>query len=108
MVRRRCMEARNRETDMTDHIDRAIALSYNGIDAPTVSAYGEDDFARAIVHLAEAHGVCIHEDPVLVLALAQLDLDDEVPEALYRAVAEVLVFAYWLSGKPVPPDGSPP
>lgn len=47
--------------------------------------------------LAEEHGVIVHHDPDLVGLLAQLDVQAEVPEHLYRAVAEVLAFVYRLN-----------
>lgn len=38
-------------------------------------------------------------DPELAEALAALDLGDQVPEPLYRAVAEALAWAYGLDAK---------
>ena len=38
------------------------------------------------------HGVPIEEDPALAQALSTIEIDEEIPEALYRAVAEVLSF----------------
>jgi flagellar biosynthesis protein len=49
------------------------------------------------VELARASGVAIHEDAGLAQALAALDLGTEIPEELYRAVAEVLAFVYRLN-----------
>ena len=44
--------------------------------------------------------VChIHEDPDLVAVLAALDVNREIPESLYHAVAEVLAFVYHLNQK---------
>ena len=55
----------------------------------------------------------LQEEPELVAVLASIPLGDEIPEALYRAVAEVIAFAYLLSGKwppgiPRPPADRPP
>ncbi|MGD9171725.1 MAG: flagellar protein FhlB, partial [Candidatus Thiodiazotropha sp.] len=44
----------------------------------------------------------LHEDAELAALLSQIPLGDEIPEALYRAVAEVIAFAYLLSGKRPP------
>jgi len=49
--------------------------------------------------LAKEHGIPIHEDPDLAVLLSQLELYDDIPESLYQVVAEVLAFAYIVSGK---------
>ena len=46
----------------------------------------------------------VHRDPALASALAQLSLGQEVPEAMWTAVAEVLAWAYGLSGKGPTPN----
>ena len=86
--------------------DLAIALSYDGENAPRITAKGRGDVASQILELAAAHDVPLHEDPELSLLLAQIPLGDEIPESLYRAVAEVIAFAYLLSGKR-PQDWAP-
>jgi flagellar biosynthesis protein len=75
---------------------KAVALRYEqGRDrAPTLVAKGRGKMAERIVALAEAYDVPLVEDRSLVETLENLDLDTEIPEALYRAVAEVLVFVY--------------
>jgi flagellar biosynthesis protein len=70
----------------------AIALEYDFKGAPRVIAKGKGAVAQTILDLARTHGVTIEENPVLAEALSQVDLDDQIPEALYRAVAEVLTF----------------
>jgi flagellar biosynthesis protein len=70
----------------------AVALEYDFKGAPRVTAKGRGEVARNILALAAEHGVTIEENPVLADALSQVDLDQEIPEALYRAVAEVLTF----------------
>ena len=45
------------------------------------------------------HDVFIHEDPILIDVLAQLELGDEIPEQLYLAVAKIIAFAYMLQEK---------
>lgn len=79
----------------------AIALTYDPDSggAPRVSAKGQDAVAEEILALARANGVHLHEDKQLAAALAQIPLGDDVPQALYVAVAEVLAFAYYLSGR---------
>jgi len=47
---------------------------------------------------AKAHGVPLQHNPALAEALSTIELDDHIPEALYRAVAEVLGFILRTSG----------
>ena len=78
---------------------RAIALSYDGSDVPQVVATGQDELARRIIETARESGVPDVEDPVLARALAQVDLGDRIPEALFRAVAEVLSYALYVNDR---------
>lgn len=89
-----------------DLSDLAVALSYDGSNAPRITAKGRDDLAQKIIESAEAAGVPRMPDPELAGVLAQVPLGDEIPEALYRAVAEVIAFAYIVSGK-LPPGFRP-
>jgi flagellar biosynthesis protein len=86
--------------------DLAIALHYDGHSTPRITAKGSGDLAERILALASEHEVPLHEDPELAALLSQIPLGDEIPEALYRAVAEVIAFAYLLSGK-LPPGFKP-
>lgn len=79
--------------------DVAVALHYDGENAPRVKAKGQGDLARQIIQLAEEHGVPLHDDPDLAAILTQIPLGDEIPENLYVAVAEVIAFAYIVCGK---------
>ncbi len=83
-------------------IKQAIALHYNesrSNPVPQVSATGQNDIAQQILELARQHNIPIHEDADLAVLLSQLDLYEDIPETLYQAVAEVLAFAYIVSGK---------
>ena len=75
---------------------KAVALKYDhGVDgAPTVTAKGQGKIAEKIIDLAKAHRVPLVEDKNLVNLLEALDIDTDIPDTLYRAVAEVLVFVY--------------
>jgi len=84
----------------------AVALKYDGSNAPTVTAKGRGDLARQIFELAKEHDIPLDEDPELVRLLSSIPLGDEIPEALYIAVAEVIAFAYMLSDKV--PEGFEP
>ncbi len=79
----------------------AVALKYD-IEAggvPTVVAKGKGDIAERIIELAEENDVHIHENPELLEILIRLEIGDEIPEALYRAIAEVIAFTYDLKSK---------
>ena len=82
---------------------QAIALNYSDDERnnpiPKVTATGQNDIAEQIISLAKEHGIPIHEDPDLAILLSQLELYEDIPEALYLVVAEVLAFAYIVAGK---------
>jgi flagellar biosynthesis protein len=72
----------------------AVALMYDEKDerAPRVVASGSGWLGQKIIDTAREHGVPIEQNPALAQALSTLELDEEIPEALYRAVAEILGF----------------
>ena len=77
---------------------QAIALEYGRRETPVISARGSGDLAERIIEEARKRGVYIAEDPQLVGLLGQLQVDQEIPEQLYTAVAVILAWAYWLRG----------
>jgi flagellar biosynthesis protein len=77
----------------------AVALHYEKPGAPRVVAKGRGEVGRRIIEAARANGVPLEANPALAEALAQVELEHAIPEALYRAVAEVLVFILRASGK---------
>lgn len=84
----------------------AVALKYDGENAPKVTAKGSQDIAEQIIQLAKKHNVPLSENKELVTLLSTLELGDEIPEVLYLAVAEIIAFAYMLKGKV--PEGFEP
>ncbi|WP_060508275.1 EscU/YscU/HrcU family type III secretion system export apparatus switch protein [Pseudomonas sp. NBRC 111124] len=78
---------------------QAIALNYDGQQAPTLTAKGDDELAEAILALAREHEVPIYENAELVRLLARLELGEQIPEALYLTIAEIIAFAWQLRGK---------
>lgn len=78
---------------------QAIALYYDQLTAPKVTAKGAGDLADKIIALALENDVPIREEPELVQLLAKVELGDEIPELLYVAVAEIIAFVYMLKGK---------
>lgn len=77
----------------------AIALEYDGEQAPVVTAKGHQDIADEILRIAEEENIPVYADKELSALLAQLDLGDHIPQSLYVVISEVLSFAYRLSGK---------
>jgi flagellar biosynthesis protein len=80
-------------------LQKAVALFYDGNNAPHVSAKGTGAVAEQIIAIAEEHGVPLCDNPSLVDLLVTLELGDEIPENLYIAVAYIIAFAYQLEGK---------
>lgn len=78
---------------------QAIALTYDGQQAPTLSAKGDDELAEAILAIAREHEVPIYENAELVRLLARMELGDQIPEALYLTIAEIIAFAWQLKGQ---------
>ncbi|MCB1414659.1 MAG: EscU/YscU/HrcU family type III secretion system export apparatus switch protein [Xanthobacteraceae bacterium] len=76
----------------------AVALHYDHAGAPTVVAKGRGALGAKIIEVARAHEIPIEENEVLAGALSNVELGDEIPAELYKAVAEVLVFVLRLSG----------
>ena len=89
----------NRQQD----VDIAVALHWDGMGAPRVTATGRGELAARIAALALEHDVPISDDPELVEVLAQVELGATIPEALFVAVAEVIAFAYSVSDQLPPP-----
>lgn len=72
----------------------AVALQYDeaSMNAPRLVAKGQSELARKIVAIAKKHQIPIVRNIPLARSLFTLELDDEVPEDLYEAVAEILNF----------------
>ena len=77
----------------------AVALHYDREGAPRVVAKGRGSIGDKIIEVAKAQGIPIEENEVLAGALSNVELGDEIPAELYKAVAEVLLFVLRLSGR---------
>ena len=77
----------------------AVALLYDKVRAPKVIAKGRDELAKSIIDIARESEVPVSEDELLAETLSRLELNDEIPESLFRAVAIVLAWGYRLQGK---------
>jgi flagellar biosynthesis protein len=76
--------------------NKAAALKYEpGEDsAPKLLAKGRNSVAQKIIETATEAEIPIVEDAALVSALLVLELGEEIPPDLYRAVAKILSFLY--------------
>ena len=89
----------------TTRLPLAVALQYDGEQAPRVTASGRDEIAEQIIRLAREHSIPMQENEPLATLLSQLEPGEQIPEALYLAVAQVIAFAYHLSGR-LPDSGT--
>ncbi|VAW48600.1 Uncharacterized homolog of the cytoplasmic domain of flagellar protein FhlB [hydrothermal vent metagenome] len=81
----------------------AVSIEYQeGVSAPKVTAKGKGYIAEEIIQKAKELGIPIQKDPALVGLLNQVELNHEIPEELYEAIVQVLIFAYQISGKNIP------
>jgi len=82
------------------HLAVAIRYDPDKMYAPTVVAKGAGHVAEKIREIAGAHKVPIIENkPVAQLLYKTVDVDQAIPEDLYRAVAEILAYVYGLKEK---------
>ncbi len=72
------------------HLATALRYEENDDEAPTVLAHGEGDLARRLIEAAHAYNVPVVRDVPIAHALRELQLGEQIPEALFEAVAEVL------------------
>lgn len=80
----------------------AIALEYNDKkdSAPQVTAKGKGVTAQKIIEIAELNDIPIKKDEDLLELLSKVELDQEVPAEMYKAVAEVFHYIYKLTNRP--------
>ncbi len=80
---------------------KAAALRYDTEkeSAPRVVAKGEGESAENIIKIAQLNNLPIKKDADLIELLSKIELDKEVPQELYRAVAEVFSFIYNITSK---------
>ena len=84
-----------------DKTIKAAALKYRrGEDkAPVLTAKGKGKTAETIIRLARENNIPLKEDPRIIDLLCTLELNQEIPPELYKAVAEILAFIYRMGGK---------
>lgn len=121
-ARRMMQEVPTADVVVTNPTHYSVALKYeeDGTRAPVVVAKGADELAFHIRKIADAHEVPIIASPLLARAIYHTtEADEEIPEKLFMAVAQVLAYVYQLkqykrgkgqrprslsSDLPIPPD----
>lgn len=102
MARKRMMsEVPQADVVITNPTHFSVAISYNreAMDAPTVVAKGADHLAFRIREIAREHHVPIVENKPVARALYKLEIGDQVPEEMFKAVAEILAYVYGLKNR---------
>jgi flagellar biosynthetic protein FlhB len=98
MSRRRMMsQIQNADVVITNPTHYAVAVKYDSevMGAPRILAKGSDAVALRIREIANEHQILMVESPKLARALyAHTEVEEEIPEALYLAVAEILAYVF--------------
>jgi flagellar biosynthesis protein len=89
--------------DKASNRQKAVALRYEPERdrAPKLVAKGQGHVAEKIIELARQHHIPVREDKNLLQILSRLDLNQEIPAEVYKAVAEILAFIYRLSNRQI-------
>ncbi len=83
------------DTNKKKKVEKAVALKYSTEDrAPKVVAKGRGHAASRIVEMAKDEDIYIYKDENLIDSLIELEINEEIPEQLYEAVAEIIFFVY--------------
>ncbi len=82
-----------------DILKKAVALKYDILkdNAPKITAKGKGETASNIIKIAKENNIPIKKDEDLVELLSQINIDKEIPDSMYKAVAEIFSFIYDLS-----------
>ncbi|WP_166237943.1 flagellar biosynthesis protein FlhB [Paenibacillus turpanensis] len=101
-LRRMMQEIPKADVVITNPTHFAVAIKYEAgeMNAPVVTAKGQDFVALKIRQIARDNGITTMENKPLARALyAQVEIGQEIPEDLFQAVAEILAYVYKLKGK---------
>ncbi|WP_134686212.1 flagellar biosynthesis protein FlhB [Brevibacillus migulae] len=101
-MRRMMQEVPKADVIITNPTHFAVAIQYEAgtMTAPTVIAKGQDYVALKIKEIAKKNGVITMENKPLARALfSQVEIGQQIPEDMFKAVAEVLAYVYKLQGK---------
>lgn len=79
--------------------EKAVVLAYDQIGTSKIVASGQGEVARTLIEVAQEQGIPIQTNAQLVEALIKIDVGQEIPPELYKAVAEILAFIYRLDSE---------
>ncbi|QDF29229.1 EscU/YscU/HrcU family type III secretion system export apparatus switch protein [Halarcobacter anaerophilus] len=82
-----------------NNLQKAVALGYDiqTDAAPKVIAKGSGALANNIIKIAQENDIPIKKDEDLIELLSAIDIDKEIPDSMYKAVAEIFAFIYDLT-----------
>lgn len=83
-----------------DKTPLAVALTYEAPHAPRVVAVGRGELGQKIIDTAREHGVPLETNAPLAEALSTIELETEIPEQLYEAMAVIITFILRASRTP--------
>ncbi len=104
MARKRMMqEVPKADVVITNPLHLAVCIKYDSknMNAPQIVAKGANLLAERIKELARAAGVPIYENKPLARTLYRIPVGGEIPQALYKAVAEILAQVYKIKGRKI-------
>ena len=80
---------------------KAASLQYDkkSSNAPKLTAYGKGSIASNIIDVAKQHNIPIKKDEDMLNMLSVIEVNEEIPTELYKAVAEVFSFIYGISNE---------
>ncbi len=80
-------------------LKKAVSLQYDPArqEAPVITAKGQGIIAEKIIEIAKKNNIPIKDDPDLIEILSQLELDEQIPPAVYQVIAEIFAFIYDLN-----------
>ncbi|MCF8024795.1 MAG: flagellar biosynthesis protein FlhB [Desulfobacteraceae bacterium] len=102
MARQRMMsDVPDSDVIITNPTHYAVAIRYRReeMNAPVVAAKGADHLARRIREVGYENDVPLVENPVVARGLYQVEVGDEIPEEMFKAVAEILAYVYSLKNR---------
>ena len=83
--------------NQTKNLAISLKYSWGSNHAPKVTAKGQGWVAEKIIAMAEQQNIPIRKDKDLVALLEKSDVGREIPESLYKLVAELLAWVYQLN-----------
>jgi flagellar biosynthetic protein FlhB len=89
------------------HIACALKYKAEEMASPLLIAKGTELIAKKIANIAREHGIPVIENAPVARALYKMvDLNQQIPPELYKAIAEILLFVYNLKNRNHPYNGS--